>query len=247
METPSPSPSSSQVTLRLQINWRIVALVLTGVIGVMLLLWQPWKPAAPTKTITVRGEATLEREPDRFRFTPVYQGDDIAKVTTKGNEVVAKLKTLGVSDGDIQTNVYDASSKAVSPSMPQDSMVRTSATYSITVTVKDKALAQKVADYLATTGATGMITPQADFSKDTRTALDLEARRKASDDAKAKASTMAKQLGVRLGKVTKVTEESGYGFGTSRAEDANKLSVTPTLQPGRQELTFSFSVTFEIR
>lgn len=247
--TPSSSPSS-HTTLRLTLDWRVVSAVLLAVVVVMLVLWQPWAAKAAAKTITVRGEATIERVPDLFRFQPSYQHADVNKVTETGNTAVTKLKELGVKDADIKTTVSAATSK---PDGGPEILIyppRSTSTYTINLTVNSKDLAQKVADYLASSGATGLITPQPDFSKATRAQLDLEARKKASADAKAKAQVMAEQLGGRLGKVVKISEDGGYGIMPSegRAVEADKSTASsPTIQPGTNQVTYSFSVQFELK
>jgi uncharacterized protein YggE len=254
METPSPQPPH-QTTLALKLDWRVVSALLLVIIGAMLWLWKPWAAKTPTKTITVRGEAIIEHEPDLFRFQPIYQDTDKTKLTATGNTVVAEFKKLGVKDADIKTDVSSYDNKPV----PLDSSAGSSAnistiyprpgtataTYTIIATVGTKDLAQKVADYLATTGATGQATPQADFTKSTRTKLDLQARAKASDDAKAKAKASAGGLDAKVGKVVSISE-SGYGImpleGVATDLKSSAASSGPTIQPGTGEVTYSFTV-----
>jgi uncharacterized protein YggE len=240
----------TETTLQLRLDWRVISGVLLTAIIVMLYLWQPWRPAA-TKTITVRGEATVSAVPDSFAFSPLYQDTDLAKVTATGNAVVAHLKQLGVKEADIKTSVSAADKTAVEPqSMPPVDRYVAKSTYSITATVPSQELAQKVADYLATTGATGQITPQASFSKATRTKLDLDARSAASDDAKRKAEVTAKQFGAKLGRVSKITEDGGYGIyptmGRDSVASAGANGSSPVVSPGTNDMTYSFTVVFEL-
>lgn len=238
-------------TLQLKLDWRLVSAGLLIVIAVMVALWQPWRGVA-SRTVTVRGEATIEQAPDRFTFYASYQDTDKDKLTDKGNQVVAALKKLGVKSDDIQTSLSlagtDGKETLIYPRMPYQS------TYAVTLSVGTLELAQKVADYLATTNATGQITPQAGFSKATQAKLDLQARKLAGDDAKAKAQVSADQFGARLGRVTKITEDSGYGLypadARSSAEVAKPttdVASSPVLQPGTSQVTYVFTVVFELR
>jgi uncharacterized protein YggE len=246
--------SSHQTTLQLKIDWRVVSGALLIIILGLLMLWQPWHARTSAKTISVRGEATVSQVPDSYIFTPIFEAADSKTVTEKGNEAVAGLKKLGVTDAQIKTsaNAYDTKPMPmIYPSYPNG----VASTFSITVTVKDKALAQKIADYLATTSATGQVTPYASLSKDARSALELKARSKASDDAKAKAGVMAKELGAKLGKVVSVSESSNVYLpmeaqGLSKANDSSAAGSTtsgPIVEPGTDEVTYSATVVFELK
>src|SRR4051812_30005539 len=103
-----PTVPSTKTTLQVTFDWRLVVAVLLVIIGAMLVMWKPWQAAAPAKTVTVRGEATIKGVPDEFQFQPYYEDADIQKATAAGNDAVAKLKALGVADADIKTTVQSA-------------------------------------------------------------------------------------------------------------------------------------------
>jgi uncharacterized protein YggE len=236
--------------MQLRLDWRVISASLVVIIGVMLAIWQPWHSTSATKTITVRGEATVEHAPDLFTFYATYQDTDNDKLAAKGNSVVAGLKALGVKAADIKTNV-SASSGANGKELLLYPRPIDSSTYTITATVGTQTLAQKVTDYFATTGATGQVTPQTGFTKTTTTALSLDARRKASADAKSKAEVVAGQFGAKLGRVTKITEDSGYAYpvayGAADSAKSTAQSSTPVVEPGTNEVSYSFTVVFELR
>jgi uncharacterized protein YggE len=245
--------------LHLSLSWRTLAILLLVIIAIITYLWKPWAiNAAAARTITVQGSATVSAVPDTYAFQPVFENSDVKVLTATGNAAVAALKKLGVKDEDIKTTISAATAdikpmpaEMGSPAI-QSYPYRNTSTYLIMVTVHDKALAQKVSDYLATTSATGQITPSASFSKATQNKLDLSARSEAADDAKAKASVTAKQLGASVGKVIKISEASWPGVyatdsaGSVPAPQA-KSTGGPTVEPGLGEVSYSFTVEFELK
>ncbi len=254
--TPSPTPTNKPA-LQLSLSWRTLTILLLAVIAAMTFAWKPWTKPTAARTITVQGEATITAVPDKYDFQPTFAGADLKAVTATGNEAVARLKKLGVKDTDIKTAISSAGTMNPDPAYESPLMyprpTSNTSTYTITLTVRDKTLAQKVSDYLATTPATGQVTPSASFNKDTAAKLDLDARSKASDNAKSKATVTAKQLGAHLGKVITISDVSNGGIypmtgteGTMPPQPA-KAAAGPTVQPGTNEVNYSFTVEFELK
>lgn len=237
--------------LNLSLDLRAVVLLLLAIIAGMLLLWQPWA-AATDQVIEVTGEAKIKATPDEFVFYPSYsfQGEDkpamLAAITKKSDELVAKLKELGVPENKIKVDSsgYDTLSRGA----PE----KDSTTYSLSliVTVTDKALAQKVQDYLVTTAPTGSITPQSSFSEAKRRELEDQARGEATKDAKRKADQIADDLGFRVVRVKSVALLPDQRvFPLQVAEDTAAVAPTKSLGilPGENELTYTVTVTYFIR
>ena len=249
----------NEASTHLKLDWRIVSGLLVAVIAIMLVIWRPWQAATPVKTVTVSGEATVSHTPDRFSFQPTYTDIDVAKVSVTGNATVTKLKQLGVKTADIKTDV--SSSKGVpepliggegtsgKPMMPI--LTNPSATYTITFNVGSKALAQTVADYLASTPASGIITPEASFATATKSTLDIEARRKASANAKQKAEALAGQLGAKIGRVIKISDDtnvvSPFEGSSSKVTAQATDTAAPIVEPGTDEVRYQFTVEFELK
>lgn len=248
--------SSSNRKLNLAVDLRLVIAALLVVIVAMLIIWKPWSTSGTGgRTVEVTGDATITAKPDEYVFYPSYQFKDADKaaalesLTKKSDEIVAKLKSLGVDDSKIKTDssgydmpmYYDTESK--------------DATYTLqlTVTVKDLELAQKVQDYLVTTSPTGSVSPQANFSDAKRKSLESDARDKATKDARSKADQMAENLGFSLGKVKAIQDDTGFGdvFPLGRgsmamsAEDTASSSLQ--VQPGENDLSYSVTVTYFIK
>jgi uncharacterized protein YggE len=237
---------------------RIIGLALVAVLVCGATIWRPWTTVS-TKTIDVIGEGIVKALPDEYTFNPSYQesAEDVTKATEKvsekGNAVVAKLKSLGVSNDDITTNVsayqnYYSPGTATGPYL---------ATFTIAASVPNQVLAEAVTTYIATTGAINAVTPQAAFNSETRATLELEARQKAIDSAKLKAEQTASAMGTRLGKVVKISDASTSfpqpypiygttidGDAKSSVETSAPSTSSTTLQTGKQEIKYSVTVTY---
>jgi uncharacterized protein len=248
---------STQTSQKLNFNvdLRIVSMLLLAVIAVMLLVWKPWASTGATdRTVEVTGDAKLTAKPDEFAFYPMYQFTNADKnvaldeLGKKSDEVIAKLKDLGVPENKIKTNSsgYDY---PIATDLRADE-----ATYTLqfTVTVPSLEDAQKVQDYLITTTPMGSVSPQATFSDKKRKELENQAREEATKDARKKVEQMADNLEFKIGKVKAINDGSGFGdvFPLSRgsasmaAEDA-KSSLN--VQPGENDFNYSVTVTYYIK
>jgi hypothetical protein len=248
--------SSSNRKLNLTVDLRLVIAALLIVMAAMLIIWKPWSTSGTSsRTVEVTGDATITAKPDEYVFYPNYQFKDADKaaaleaLTKKSDEIVAKLKSLGVDESKIKTDssgydmpmYYDTESK--------------DATYTLqlTVTVSKLDLAQKVQDYLVSTNPTGSVSPQANFSEGKRKELESQARDKATKDARAKGDQMAKNLGFSLGKVKTIQDDAGFGNIFPMASRGAALSAEDTassslkVQPGENDLSYSVTVTYFIK
>jgi uncharacterized protein len=239
---------------KISIDLRIVILVLAGIIAAMLIVWRPWNSSGVERTIDITGEATSEEAPDEYQFMPEYQkkGTDRAviqaELATQINTVLAELKTLGVRESDItlQSSTYDNYWNDGTQEITSNSL---------TIKVADKDLAQKVQDYLATTSPYGQITPYAMFSDAKRKNVETLTRSKALADAKAKAEQTATELGLKVGKVVRISDPQNgvvmpyFAKSSERAlgaADAATVSSLPVLS-GTQDITYTVQVTYELR
>lgn len=247
-DSPAPYPRPSPARPFLSNLALVIALV---IIGGLLVAWKPWQTQtkAADRTISVSGSAEISAEPDEYVFNPQYSFKNIDQkaaldeATAKTTEITAKLKTLGVADSKIKSNTngyrsyYDDA---------QDTYFA-----SLEVTVDNKALAQKVQDYLISTTPTGSVTPQADFSKAKRDQLTSQARDQATREARHKADQSAANLGFKIGKVKSVTDSPDNSFlpriyasgAVAAAADGAKAESAP-LQQGENKLTYQVSVVY---
>lgn len=275
MAIPNPDSSSSTNTatsadgkhrLNLSLDLRLAVTLLLLIIVGMLFAWKPWSDSASRtddRTIKVTGEATLKAEPDEYVFSPSYTiqnsaGDRaaaLAEMTKRSDELIAKLKALGVSDSQIKTNAdsYDRGPvSAIYPEKPEIS--QPSYTLQLTVTVARRDQAQKVQDYLNTTTPTGTVTPYAGFSTAKRKELEDKARDEATKDARRKADQSAANLDFKLGGVKSVNDGNGFSTLPYLAERgvASDVASEPapaelSVQPGQNELSYSVTVEYFVR
>ncbi len=214
--------------------------------------------------LSITGRATVKAAPDEYVFYPSYQvkdaSQDVAKarVTEIGNGVITKLKEFGVTNSQLTTNVTESESfdyrmlPTPEPPTPADGFV---ATYTLTVTVSDLALARKIQEYLATTPVLGSLSPTSAFSDATQRKLEREARKLALQDAQAQAHDTAQTLGVSIRGIQSIGDPTWGGpvpFATQlEAEGVRDLAISPAPSPellvGEQEVTYQVQVVYRVR
>jgi len=256
-QNPSP-PAKNRVNLSL--SWRTLCALLLIIIIAMLIVWKPWQPSgkASDRTVSVTGDALVKAEPDQFVFSPSYEFKNadkpaaLAALAKKNDEIVAQLKSLGVSDKQVKTNASGYSNGTYFPVVDGNTSTYT---LNLTITLSDKALTQKVQDYLVTTTPTGQVSPQANFSESKRKSLETQARDQATKEARTKADQSAKNLGFKVSRVKSVDDGGGFGGGCGStrlcpaSSDIKTLQAAPSLsvQPGENELSYSVTVVYYIK
>jgi uncharacterized protein YggE len=144
----------------------------------------------------------------------------------------------------------------VSPSSPyycpsgKQVLVGYTASESISVKVRNIDNVGDIMQGLGTTGVSNLNGPN--FAIDNEDALQIQARKIAIDDAKAKAQVLAKDLGVNLGKITSFSDSSG-GYPIMYAKNemlstAAVPSAAPAVIPkGENTISSDVTITYEIR
>jgi uncharacterized protein len=245
--------------INMSIDLRLIIVGLSLIIIGMLAFWRPWQAEATNedRTVEVTGQATVKAEPDEFSFNPLYQSTATTKqpaideLNKKSNDIIAKLKEIGLSDKQIKSNVNGYDQLYDRPGTENT----VNYTLSLTITVPSREQAQKVQDYLQTTAPQGSVTPLPTFSDAKRKELESQARDEATKDARKKADQSAKNLGFKLGKVKSVNDGSGFdgptpfeGKGISLAVDsAAATRASFAVQPGENELPYSVTVVYYLK
>lgn len=223
-------------------------------------------------TITLSGHGEVTAIPDiaTVSFTIEKEAKTAKEAQEKVAEVEKKalefLKTSGVEDKDIKASSasvypkYEYQYKASympcndfgCPPRGNNVIVGYTASESITVKVRNIDDAGKVMQGLGEAGVSSMNGPE--FAIDEEDALKAEARKLAIDDAREKAKVLAKDLGVRLGKVVTFSESDYAMPFYARATMAENAmgggavkSMPAELPKGENTISAHVSLTFEIR
>lgn len=108
----------------------------------------------------------------------------------------------------------------------------------------------KIMQELGAIGVTDLYGPN--FTVDNEDDLKVVARKKAIDDAKAKAKVLAKDLGIRLGKMTSYNEGGNYPApmyerAGAKMDMALSSSAPAELPKGENTISSDVTITYEIR
>lgn len=224
------------------------------------------RPSAPaTDTITVQGtgQATLPPDVARVSFTventSVTVATSQAATTKQTNAALAFVKERGIDDKDMKTLSYNISPQYSYPNPCQSGMpcpdynrapkiIGYQVSQTIQVTMRDLSAVGELLGGLGTLEVQSVNGPA--FALDDSTAGYSAARADAISKAKEQAELLAKQLGVRLGKIVNFSESSSgypypmYGMGGGISESK---APTPDVPAGENTYSASVSITYEIR
>ncbi|MEK9181310.1 MAG: SIMPL domain-containing protein [Patescibacteria group bacterium] len=207
-------------------------------------------------TLTISAVGEIESKPDLAlaSFAVVSEGKDPKKIqadnTAKIKQVINYLKTKGVKEGDITTSDYSMYPRYNYPDGRQelDAYVLSQG-----LSVKIRQI-DDVGDIITGVIQNGANTfNNVSFQIDQPEGLKQEARKKAMENAKAKADELAKVAGVKLGKVKSFSEESisfpepyPYAYDSyGRGGDAMAAEASQ-IMPGTNKITATVSVVFEL-
>lgn len=220
-------------------------------------------PATNTITVTGNGEAFGIPDIATFSFSVQNEAKVIADAqkasSEEVNDILAFLKKSGIEEKDIKTAGYDIypryeyTNPSVSSYYPPPTGRQVLAAYVVTQTVTVKI--RKTSDagnILAGVGELGATNISGlSFTFDDDDALQNQARGKAIADAKSKADVLAKQLGVKLLRVTGYTENGNYPMYYAKAEMAGRgdavMNVAPSVPVGENTITSTVSISYEVR
>lgn len=224
-----------------------------------------WTNRVPVRQISVTGEGTIATKPDIAKFTAtvitqsVTAKDAQTENSRRSDAVIGYLKKEGVAEKDIKTigyyispqYQYDREIQCLNyPCPPQNppKIASYEVRHSIAIKVRDLDNADDLLGGVVREGANevGPLT----FEIDDEERVKAEARRMAIDDAKEKAKRLAKDLQVRLGRITNFSESGGgfpiyaraesYGIGGDIATPAESK-----IAPGEEETKVFVTITYE--
>ncbi len=212
----------------------------------------PASEAAATRYITVKAQGTVQVTPDAVRISAnatnvaATSKDALAATAKSAASIRAALRSAKIDSKDIATqNVsvfpeYKYSNDGVS------TLVGYRATQAFTITVRAANTAGAVVDAIvAAAGDSAQISGVSPFVLDSTKSSEA-ARAVAVKSAKARALSYAKLLGVKLGKINYLVEESAPNsvapvFTTAKAEDAATV-----VDLGQQDVTVSITAQWAL-
>jgi uncharacterized protein YggE len=201
---------------------------------------------SPPAGITVNGTGTVRAVPDQATFSFGVESQAasaeaaVAANNTAVQAVIDAIKGAGIPASDIQTQQV-----SVSPRYSEDGqkIVGYSASNTVNVTIRDLAKVSAVVTAATNAGANQVYGPNLTVSESS--ALYQQALAKALDDARAKASALAKAAGLSLGRVTNIVE--GASVTPLPATDAAAAGDKGVpIEPGQQEIQATITVTYAI-
>lgn len=237
----------------------LFVLVLT-VILVYSVFWGPAKKfgdslmPARVITVTAEGKATMTPDIAKFTFLVVTQGSNPQAVALSNNQqmnsAITYVKSNGIEDKDVKTIRYDLSPRySYERSTGKSYIYGYELTQTVSVKVRDFNKVGKIIGGLPKYGINNI--SSVSFSVEDPEKYLAEARDKAFDKAKSKASEMAGRTGVQLGNILNFSESSSQpGPPPYYSEVLGKggaTAVAPLIQPGSQETSVVVSVTYEIK
>ena len=215
-------------------------------------------------TITFSGHGEVFAVPDiaNIYFTINKESKTVKEAQTLVAEIEKKsldfLKENNILEKDIKTSNASFNPKydygqvyCITYPCPQRNpkIIGYEASESITIKIRNTDDVGKIIQGLGTLGVSNLNGPN--FSIDNEDGLKTEARKKAIDDAKVKAAVLAKDLGVRLGKITSFSESGNYPVPmyakTMMAREASDSSAPAQIPKGENTISSDVSITYEIR
>lgn len=253
-----------------------VRIALTGALAILALFLlaetitlatnfgRPDVPATDTVTVQGQGQATLAPDVARVSFTventAAAVADAQAATTKQANAALDFVKAQGVADKDVKTLSYNISPQYSYPNpCPPGALcplynggpriIGYQVSETVQVTMRDLSTVGAMLGGLGKLQVQNVSGPA--FALDDSTAGYDAARADAIDKAKAQAALLAKQLGVRLGKIVNFSESAGgypypiYGMAMGAGEV--KAASSPSVPVGENTYNASVSITYEIR
>lgn len=218
-------------------------------------------------SVTGKGEAFAKSDIASFSFSVLAKESTASLAQSKSaesiNKILAFLKEKGVEEKDVNTSGYYLNPRYEYPKSECNEWGYCPPTggepklvgYEVSQTVEVKV--RKIDDVgmlisgAGELGATNMSGPS--FTIDDDSKYIAEAREKAIADARAQAEVLAKNLGVRIVRMTGFWEEmpSPYGYGGYAKAEMSMMSadaaIVPEMPAGENQITSTVNIQYEIK
>lgn len=204
------------------------------------------------RTITVSAEGRVAVKPDIAVTTMgmIIEAPTVAeaqqKNTTVMNQLIARLKAMGIEEKDIQTTNYNIYPQYNYTDNTGRQLTGYEVSQSVTIKIRDLTKANMVLALAGEVGANSVSGLQ--FTVDDPEVYKAEARQLALTSVKEKALSLSKDLGVRFAGVVSYDESEGaQPFGKLMYAEGMGGGVPPAVESGSNEVVVHVNVTFEIR
>jgi uncharacterized protein YggE len=192
----------------------LVLLILVGILSSNYVNAAPpaqATPTAPTSDIGVVGTGSVFTQPDTaianvgVEFIAPTLADATAEVSKRMTAVLAAVKALGVDAKDITTISYNVYPRTTNPDQNQvPKIIGYQVSNIVRIKIRKLDDTGKILDAAINAGANSL--NGVSFTVNDPSAQQDQARTQAVKDAMAKAQTLATAAGVKLGKITSITE-----------------------------------------
>ncbi|MFA6514239.1 MAG: SIMPL domain-containing protein [Patescibacteria group bacterium] len=182
--------------------------------------------------------------------------DATKESTDKMNKIVAEVKKLGVEDKDIKTTDYRLSPSYNWTDKEGQKLVGYEVSQNVTLKIRDL---NKIGDIISKTTETGANqVGNINFTIDDEYELKNQARGLAIEKAKEKAEMIAKESGMKLGKITGVYENSAsyppvmFDYSNAKMELSAVAGqgggiAAPSIEAGQNEVKVEVTLTYEVK
>lgn len=210
--------------------------------------------SSKSSELAVVGEGKVEAVPDTTYVDAGITVDKASsvdeaqkKINDTNNKIIAGLKAIGIEKADIKTSNY-----SISPNYNyvnnENKLDGYNGNVTITIKVRDPQMASKVIEVVTAAGANQIQGSR--FVVDKPELYREQARNVAIKNAKDQAQNLAKNLGIKLGKITNIVESSPNQPILYKAMAAEGIGAGggggPTqIEPGSQTITSIVTLYFE--
>ena len=207
--------------------------------------------------IWVNGQGKVTATPDIATISVGIQSQEttVAAAQSKAqaamDQVMQALKAQGVAEKDIQTSSFYISQVTQYDNTKQEqNVVGYMVSNTVTVKIRDISKTGTTIDAVANAGGDLTRINGITFSVDDPTNYYNDARAKAIDDAAAKAKQIAAKAGVKLGKITYITENNNftpiYQTLDMKSAGAPVPAVSTSVSPGSLDITSTVQIVYAI-
>lgn len=223
--------------------------ILIAAVALMITACHGHSADRDARQVTVVGTGQVQGAPDTLTADVAIEAtapDVTAAMNQSSNRTRAVIDALA-NTAKVDRKDISTSSVSLEPQTGPDSSTITGyrARNSITVKIRDLGSASQTLALIVSTGGNAARISSVGYSIENDSQLVKGARAQAFDDAKARAEQYAQLSGLELGDVISISESSGIPSQPAPPMPRAGVESVP-LEPGRQTVSFSVTVVWEL-